>query len=71
MSSEFDSEERCSECQLRLRPPDQADIEYTREVVSRMDPLEYRYRFCVCPVCGGAHLAFVKKIKYEFSRKRG
>lgn len=37
MSSE--SEERCSECQLRLRQPDHADIEYTREVVSRMDPL--------------------------------
>lgn len=57
-------EERCGECQLRLRSPDQADIEYTREVVSRMDPQEYRYRFCVCPVCGGAHLEFSKKNLY-------
>ena len=67
-----DSEERCSECQLRLRPPDQADIEYTRDVVSRMDPQEYRYRFCVgvTQVADiGAHVAAASGIAADIGHR--
>ena len=64
-------EERCGECQLWLRPPDQSDIEYTREVVRRMDPQKYRYRFCVCPACGGAHLEFAKEYFFPIKKHGG